>query len=140
MSNQLIRQLKRHEGMKLKPYKCTAGKLTIGIGRNLEDVGISEDEAETLLRHDIIEATNQLLNAFPWMSALNDARASAMINFTFNVGIGTVKKFTKTLAYMEAGEWDKAADEMRFNSKWAKQVGNRAIEVTEQIRTGKWAS
>ena len=138
MSNRLIRQLKRHEGMKLKPYKCTAGKLTIGIGRNLDDVGISEDEAETLLRHDIIEATNQLVNAFPWMGALNDARASAMINFTFNVGIGTVKKFTNTLAYMEAGEWDKAADEMRFNSKWAKQVGNRAIEVTEQIRTGKW--
>ena len=123
--------------MRLKPYLCSSKKLTIGIGRNLEDVGISEDEAETLLRHDIIEATNQLLNAFPWVGALNDARGSAMINFTFNVGIGTVKKFTNTLAYMEAGEWDKAADEM-MDSKWAKQVGNRAIEVTEQIRTGKW--
>ena len=123
--------------MRLKPYLCSSKKLTIGIGRNLEDVGISEDEAETLLRHDIIEATNQLLNAFPWMGTLNDARGSAMINFTFNVGIGTVKKFTNTLAYMEAGEWDKAADEM-MDSKWAKQVGNRAIEVTEQIRTGKW--
>jgi lysozyme len=139
MSNQLIRQLKRHEGMKLKLYKCSAKKWSIGIGRNLQDIGISEDEAETLLRHDIIEATNQLLNAFPWAGALNDARGSAMINFTFNVGIGTVKKFTNTLAYMEAGEWDKAADEM-MDSKWAKQVGNRAIEVTEQIRTGKWAS
>ena len=123
--------------MRLKPYLCSSKKLSIGIGRNLDDIGISEDEAETLLRHDIIEATNQLLNAFPWVGALNDARGSAMINFTFNVGIGTVKKFTNTLAYMEAGEWDKAADEM-MDSKWAKQVGNRAIEVTEQIRTGKW--
>lgn len=136
--NKLIEQLKIHEGMKLKPYKCTAGKLTIGIGRNLEDVGISEDEANMLLRHDIQEATRQLLHAFPWMGEFNDARISAMINFTFNVGIGTVKKFENTLSYMQSGEWDKAADEM-MDSRWARQVGNRAIEVTEQIRTGKWS-
>ena len=135
--NKLIEQLKIHEGMKLKPYKCTAGKLTIGIGRNLENVGISEDEANMLLRHDIQEATRQLLHAFPWMGDLNDARISAMINFTFNVGIGTVKKFENTLSYMQSGEWNKAADEM-MDSRWARQVGNRAIEVTEQIRTGKW--
>jgi len=136
--NKLIEQLKIHEGMKLKPYKCTAGKLTIGIGRNLEDVGISEDEANMLLRHDIQEATRQLLHAFPWMGDFNDARISAMINFTFNVGIGTVKKFENTLSYMQSGDWDKAADEM-MDSRWARQVGNRAVEVTEQIRTGKWS-
>jgi lysozyme len=136
--NKLIEQLKIHEGMKLKPYKCTAGKLTIGIGRNLEDVGISEDEANMLLRHDIQEATRQLLHAFPWMGEFNDARISAMINFTFNVGIGTVKKFENTLSYMQSGDWDKAADEM-MDSRWARQVGNRAVEVTEQIRTGKWS-
>ena len=135
--NKLIEQLKIHEGMKLKPYKCTAGKLTIGIGRNLEDVGISMEEANMLLRHDIQEATRQLLHAFPWMDDFNDARISAMINFTFNVGIGTVKKFENTLSYMQSGEWNKAADEM-MDSRWARQVGNRAIEVTEQIRTGKW--
>ena len=136
--NKLIEQLKIHEGMKLKPYKCTAGKLTIGIGRNLEDVGISEDEANMLLRHDIQEATEQLLHAFPWMNELNDARISAMINFTFNVGIGTVKKFENALAALEAGNYGLAADEM-MDSRWARQVGNRAIEVTEQIRTGKWS-
>ena len=135
--NKLIEQLKVHEGVKLKLYTCSAGKLTIGVGRNLEDVGISEDEANMLLRHDIQEATEQLLHAFPWMNELNDARISAMINFTFNVGIGTVKKFENTLSYMQSGEWDKAADEM-MDSRWARQVGNRAIEVTEQIRTGKW--
>jgi len=139
MSNKLIRQLKRHEGMRLKPYKCTAGKFTIGVGRNLDDVGISEDEAETLLRHDIITATRQLLNAFPWMGTLNDARIAAMINFTFNVGIGTVKKFKQTLDHMQNYNYDEAADEM-MDSKWARQVGSRAAEITEQIRTGKWAS
>ena len=139
MSNRLIRQLKRHEGIKLKPYKCTAGKLTIGIGRNLDDVGISEDEAETLLRHDIIEATNQLLNAFPWMGTLNDARGSAMINFTFNVGIGTVKSFKQTLEYMKNCDYENAATAL-LDSRYAKQVGSRANEIAEQIRTGKWAS
>ena len=135
--NKLIEQLKIHEGVKLKPYKCTAGKLTIGVGKNIEDNGITLEEAEYLLQNDIAEARSQLLHAFPWVGELNDARISAMINFTFNVGIGTVKKFENTLSYMQSGEWDKAADEM-MDSRWARQVGNRAIEVTEQIRTGKW--
>ena len=135
--NKLIEQLKIHEGVKLKPYKCTAGKLTIGVGKNIEDNGITLEEAEYLLQNDIAEARSQLLHAFPWMGELNDARISAMINFTFNVGIGTVKKFKNTLSCMQSGEWDKAADEM-MDSRWARQVGNRAIEVTEQIRTGKW--
>jgi len=135
--NKLIEQLKIHEGVKLKPYKCSAGKLTIGVGKNIEDNGITLEEAEYLLQNDIAEARSQLLHAFPWMDDFNDARISAMINFTFNVGIGTVKKFENTLAYMQSGEWDKAADEM-MDSRWARQVGNRAIEVTEQIRTGKW--
>jgi lysozyme len=135
--NPLINQLKRHEGLRLKPYRCTSGKLSIGIGRNLDDIGISEAEAEALLRHDIIEATKQLLNAFPWMSNLNDARIGAMLNFTFNVGIGTVKKFKNTLAFMKCGDYDAAGDEM-MDSKWARQVGNRATEITDQIRSGKW--
>ena len=135
--NKLIEQLKIHEGVKLKPYKCSAGKLTIGVGKNIEDNGITLEEAEYLLQNDIAEARSQLLHAFPWMKDFNDARISAMINFTFNVGIGTVKKFENTLAYMQSGEWDKAADEM-MDSRWARQVGNRAVEVTEQIRTGKW--
>ncbi len=135
--NKLIEQLKIHEGVKLKPYKCTAGKLTIGVGKKIEDNGITLEEAEYLLQNDIAEARSQLLHVFPWMGELNDARISAMINFTFNVGIGTVKKFKNTLSYMQSGEWDKAADEM-MDSRWARQVGNRAIEVTEQIRTGKW--
>ena len=135
--NKLIEQLKIHEGMKLKPYLCTSKKLTIGIGRNLDDVGISKEEAEMLLKNDIYEATNQLLNAFPWMATFSDVRISAMINFTFNVGIGTVRKFSNTIEYLKNEDWEAAADEM-MDSKWAEQVGDRAIQITEQIRTGKW--
>ncbi len=134
---QLIEQLKRHEGLRLKPYKCTADKLTIGIGRNLEDVGISEQEAEMLLQNDIQEAVNQLKERFPWTMELDEVRFAALINFTFNVGIGTVSKFKNAMALLKAKNYDMAADEF-LQSRWAKQVGQRAIEVTDQIRTGEW--
>jgi lysozyme len=133
----LIEQLKRHEGLKLKPYKCTADKLTIGVGRNLEDVGISEEEAEMLLQNDIQRATVQIQREFPWTTELDEVRFAALINFTFNVGIGTVGKFVNAMALLKAGSYDMAADEF-LNSRWAKQVGQRAIDVTDQIRTGEW--
>ena len=135
--NKLIEQLKRHEGLRLTPYKCMADKWTIGVGRNLEDVGISEQEAEMLLQNDIQEAVNQLKERFPWTLELDEVRLAALINFTFNVGIGTVSKFVNAMALLKAGSYDMAADEF-LQSRWAKQVGQRAIEVTEQIRTGEW--
>ena len=135
--NRLVDQLKKHEGLRLTPYKCTADKLTIGIGRNLEDVGISEHEAEMLLKNDIDRATKQLLLFFPWVADLDSVRKAALINFTFNVGIGTVKKFVKAMSFLEAKEYDKAALEF-LSSRWASQVGKRATEITEQIRTGRW--
>jgi len=136
--NKLIEQLKIHEGFRSNVYTCSGGKKTLGYGRNLEDIGISEEEAEMLLKNDIYEATNQLLNAFPWMATFSDVRISAMINFTFNVGIGTVRKFSNTIEYLKNEDWEAAADEM-MDSKWAEQVGNRAIQITEQIRTSRWA-
>ena len=134
---QLIEQLKRHEGLRLTPYKCTADKWTIGVGRNLEDVGISEQEAEMLLQNDIQRASDQLTKTFPWTLELDEVRLAALINFTFNVGIGTVSKFVNAMALLKAKNYDMAADEF-LNSRWAKQVGQRAIEVTDQIRTGEW--
>ncbi len=134
---ELIEQLKRHEGIKLTPYKCTSDKLTIGVGRNLEDVGISEQEAEMLLQNDIQRAVTQLKERFPWTLELDEVRFAALINFTFNVGIGTVSKFVNAMALLKAKNYDMAADEF-LQSRWAEQVGQRAVEVTEQIRTGEW--
>lgn len=133
----LIDQLKSHEGLRLKPYKCTSGKLSIGVGRNLEDIGISEKEAEMLLLHDIEEAERQLTAHFPWTQDLDEVRLAALINFTFNVGIGTVSKFVNAMALLKEGNFDMASEEF-LQSRWANQVGQRAIDVTEQIRTGEW--
>jgi len=134
---QLVEQLKRHEGLRLKPYQCTAGKLTIGIGRNIEDIGISESEAEMLLSNDIQRVVTQLKETFPWTLDLDEVRFAALINFTFNVGIGTTSKFVNAMALLKGGNFDMAADEF-LDSRWAKQVGQRAVEITEQIRTGEW--
>ena len=113
---QLIEQLKRHEGLRLTPYKCTADKWTIGVGRNLEDVGISEQEAEMLLQNDIQRASDQLTKTFPWTLELDEVRLAALINFTFNVGIGTVSKFVNAMALLKAKNYDMAADEF-LNSR-----------------------
>lgn len=129
-------QIVRHEGLRLKPYKDSVGILTIGVGRNLEDVGISESEAMLMLEADIQRATAELVRAFPWVASLDDARRNAMINMSFNLGIGRLRGFAKMLDAMKAGDWEQAANHA-LDSKWATQVGRRSQELADQIRTGK---
>ena len=136
-SKRLSDMLIKHEGKRNKPYECTAGKLTIGVGRNLDDMGLTEDEVLYLLDNDIQRCDNELLHNFKWYSDLCRARQDALINLCFNIGITRLLTFTNSLAYMEAEDYKKAADEF-LDSKWAEQVGNRAIEVTELIRTGRY--
>jgi lysozyme len=86
--NQAKAQLVRHEGLRLKPYRCTAGKLTIGVGRNLEDKGISQQEAYELLENDIRECEVQLLTEIPDIYlSLDINRKVVLINMCFNLGI-----------------------------------------------------
>jgi|TARA_R100000455_G_C6273439_1_gene131133 lysozyme len=129
----LIDLLIRHEGIKLKPYHCTSGKLTIGIGRNLEDRGITKEEAIYLLNNDIHSFHEQLLDKFSFYRYLEGARRDAILNLAFNMGVYSLSKFVKALSYMEEKQYDKAADEF-MDSKWARQVGSRATEVTDMIR------
>lgn len=129
-------QLIRDEGMRLKPYQDSVGKLTIGCGRNLTDKGISLLEADVLLDHDITEAAAEVTAAFPWsVTGLDDVRREALINMVFNLGIGGVQKFTKALKALEVQDWTTAAKEM-LDSKWAQQVGTRAQRLADQITTG----
>ena len=135
--SKLINILRRHEGVKNTLYKCTSDKWTIGVGRNLEDVGLSEEEIDMLLQNDITRTEELLDEYMDWWSDLDYIRQDAMINFVFNVGIGTAMKFKKAMTALEEGDYDVAADEM-MDSNWSKQVGHRAIEVTEMIRTGEY--
>jgi len=130
-------QLVRHEGLRLKPYHCTAGKLTIGYGRNLDDCGISQTEAYVLLKNDIQNCEKQLLDEIPEIyNGLDEVRKSVLLNMCFNMGIKGLLSFKNTLAFIKAGDWERAANFMLV-SKWAKQVGRRALELSELMRKGK---
>jgi lysozyme len=135
--NQAKAQLVRHEGLRLKPYRCTAGKLTIGVGRNLEDKGISQQEAYELLENDIRECEVQLLTEIPDIYlSLDINRKVVLINMCFNLGIKGLMGFKNTLAFIAARDWERAANNM-LASRWAKQVGRRAIELAEIMRKGE---
>lgn len=134
---ELAEQLARHEDIKLKPYRDTVGKLTIGIGRNLEDKGISEQEAVTMLDNDIEESAAEVRRNIPCFNELDSVRQNVLVNMAFNMGVSGLLKFKKTLKFIESGDYDKAATEM-LDSVWAYQVGYRAIELSKQMATGEY--
>lgn len=134
----LRKQLVADEGIRLRPYRDSVGKLTIGIGRNLDDVGVSALEAYAMLDHDIDRALIGLVGRFPWIDDLNPPRRAVLANMAFNMGIERLAGFHNTLASMEVGDFEAAARGM-LASKWAKQVGRRATRLAEQMRTGEWA-
>lgn len=133
----LIVQLQRDEGIRLKPYMDSVGKLTIGIGRNLDDTGISQSEAEYMVRNDISRAITDLHNALPWTDTLDTARFGVLVNMTFNMGIAGLCGFKNTLEMIKQGKYREAAAAM-LESKWAEQVGPRAHRLSKQMETGIW--
>lgn len=130
-------QLIRDEALRLKPYTDSVGKLTIGIGRNLTDDGISLQEADVLLANDIASATATLEASFPWTTTLDDVRKGALLNMAFNMGIDGLMEFRDFLAKMRLGDFRGAAGAM-LDSLWAKQVGERATRLSMQIQSGIW--
>ncbi|SNS16590.1 lysozyme [Humidesulfovibrio mexicanus] len=131
-THRLAKQLLTDEGLKLKPYRCTAGKLTIGVGRNLEDRGITEDEAMLLLQNDIKRCWGQVVGALPWVLNAPEPVQEALVNMCFNLGLAGLLKFKNTLAHLEAGEYELAEMEM-LDSAWAKQVGARANRLGAMV-------
>lgn len=124
----------RHEGVRLALYECPAGKWTIGAGRNLEDNGISHAEAMMMLANDIARCRQEVQSAFPWSMALPRAAQDVLVNMAFNMGIGKLRGFTKMLLSLRAHNYTTAADEM-LDSKWAEQVGKRATELADTVRS-----
>lgn len=131
----LIDELTLHEGLRLKPYRCTAGKLTIGIGRNLDDVGITRAEAHALCDNDVTRCCAELDAHHPWWRKMTDARQRALVNLCFNLGITRLNRFVNTMKALKDRRHDDAA-RLLLQSKYAKQVGARAVYVSELIRKG----
>ena len=150
----------RHEGTRNRPYcdKCggivsfqsqgwlcgclasgwSPGNLTIGVGHNLTSRPLSDRVIDALLDDDVDEADTDLATFF-WFRRLNDARRAALIDLRFNVGATRFRGFKRMLAALEAGDFVTAAKEM-LDSEWARQVGKRAIEDADLLRSGNWAA
>jgi len=128
-------ELKRDEGLWLKPYRDTVGKLTIGIGRNLDDVGIFENEAEAMLANDITRVCADLDRVLFWWRNLSEVRQRVMVNMAFNLGIQGLLKFKKSLDAARDGDFITAAKEM-LDSAWAIQVGARADRLAKMMEQG----
>lgn len=147
----MIAELRRDEGERLRAYKDTVGKWTIGVGRNLDDVGtaplgrsvadvkakgVSRAESALMLAHDLGRVDADLDRKLAWWRELDPVRQRVLVNMCFNLGIGGLLGFVNTLAMVKARRHTEAAANM-LKSKWAGQVGNRAKRLSEMMKTGK---
>ena len=127
--------LKRDEGVRNFPYLCTQDKLTIAVGRNLDDVGLSDDEVDYLLRNDIERVINQLYAKIPHFGDFTEPRQRALANMAFQLGINGLMKFKKMHEALKNGHYTRASVEC-LDSKYAEQTPLRAKRIAEIIKTG----
>ena len=137
----IIEMLRKNEGVETHAYVDTVGKITIGVGRNIDSkggLGLSTDEINYLLANDVKRVNAELAAAFSWYKTLGTPRKDAVMDMCFNMGLPRFKKFKKALAGMAKGDYKTAAAEF-LDSKWAKKdVGQRAITITDIIRSGEY--
>ena len=132
--------IKRHEGKRNQLYLDTEGVLTGGIGHAFKAGGeLSESVIRLLFDEDYVAAVMNYfrLVEFNGLPKLDDVRKAVLVDMTFNLGVRGVMGFQKMLGAIFRGDWEMAADEM-LDSKWARQVGSRAVELAKMMRTGKW--
>ncbi len=132
----LLAELIRDEGERLKPYRDTVGKLTLGVGRNLDDVGITQEESRFLLVNDVARVERDLDRALPWWRSLDEVRQRVLANMAFNMGIAGLLGFKRTLSLIQAGSYTEAAAAMA-ESLWHRQVGQRAVRLETMMRDGR---
>jgi lysozyme len=126
--SQISDQLIKHEGLRLFVYYDSLGIPTIGVGRNLKDRGISKNEAMMMLDNDIDDFTLQLSERLYWFDMQPDNAKLVLIDMAFNMGIGGLLTFHKTLEYFKNNDYKNAAIEMK-NSHWYNEVPNRADDL-----------
>jgi lysozyme len=132
ITDALINQIARHEGLRTKPYLDTEGVWTIGYGHNLNEP-ITDADARHILLSDIQKAIDGCVHAFPWFLELSQPRQDAMIDLAYNMGIARLSGFKKFLAAMALGNYDEASYHL-LDSRWAAQVKGRSVEVANMIR------
>ena len=131
----LLETLRNDEAFRQHPYHCTGGKLTIGYGRNLDDVGISEVEADMMLLRDVAGALESA-HEYRWFDDLNLARQRVIVEMIFQLGAKSFFGFRLMRAALQDRDYDRAAVEM-LNSKWARDdTPERAQRAAKRMREG----
>ena len=134
MNEKWLQYIRTFEGFAPLPYKCPSGCLTVGYGHNLE-VPLSKESALALLEHDVKVAQVDAQKICPVWDFLNETRQFVLVDMAFNMGLSRLKTFKKMLAAVERGDFLAASKEM-LQSRWAVQVGRRAKELAEMMKTG----
>ena len=133
-------QLIREEGAESCAYQDSLGYWTIGVGRLIDfrkGGGLSNEEIDFLLENDIKRNYEAVLKALPWIEKLSDQRQAVLIEMAFQMGVGGLLQFKRTLGSIEDGQYGEAAVEM-LESKWAQQTPKRAARMAKQMETGEW--
>ena len=136
--------LEYEEGIKNKPYKCSAGHWTYGIGHKMTESEI-KIYSNSIVPKDVIDKVfesdkQKAINAakgYAWFPRLNDARQAVIVSMIFQLGTFGFAKFQNTIKLISKGNYEGAAAQM-LRSLWAKQTPNRAKRHSEQFKTGVW--
>ena len=127
-----IAQLKLDEGFSSTLYVCTAGKQSIGYGFNLDDVGMSEYEADVLLTIRVNKLSRDLKKKIPWLACAPPEVRGVLLNMAYQMGLSGLLEFKHTLRYLRSEEYGLAAMEM-INSRWFTQTPERAKRLADRI-------
>lgn len=147
--DKIINRIKEYEGFSLKPYKCTAGKWTVGYGYNYQDrgfttetateileKGFTKELADRLIAEDVARCVTEALT-FPFFAQMNEARQAVIVDMIYQLGIKGFKDFKKTIEWLSKGNYRGASQEM-VKSKWFTQSGRRSRTNVKQMDTGVW--
>ena len=132
--DRLRRSVEKHEGLRLWPYRCSAGKLTIGYGRNLDNHGISTAEAIQLLTHDLNRCEMAARHGFPMFSKLTPLRQEVIVEMIFQLGMAGVMRFKRMIQAIRDDDYTLASVEM-LASRWYAQTPGRVLAMAEKMRT-----
>ena len=119
------------------PYEDSVGKLSIGVGRNLDDKGLREDEIDLLLKNDIKEALEECAK-LDYFKGLDSVRQLVVADMVFNMGLPRFLGFVRTNEAIKKGDYVRASTEM-YDSKWRRQTKRRAKVLIKAMRTGEWS-
>jgi lysozyme len=134
----LLAELRRDEGVVRHAYQDSLGFWTIGVGRLIDrrrGGGLSDAEIDLLLANDVARVEAGLDARIPWWRTLDPVRRRVLANMGFNLGVEGLLGFRNTLPAVREGRYEDAADGM-LRSKWARQVGARAVRLAAMMREG----